>query len=169
MWSPDAATTALTGTLQTATPAALPTAGEAGQDQIRNWSCARLAVVTTPAEAGRENAHEFWVALADACAGHAVTIADMTGTVVCGHDAVTVLLMALRCTDTIGGLATARRARQARSWSILSRKSVVAMVALRGWPRRNASANFFACWYSTLPGSGGSSGLTLTSTTAGPS
>src|SRR6266567_87429 len=55
------------------------------------------------------------------------------------------------------------------SCSILSLNKVVAIVALRGWPRRNASANFLACLYSTLPGSGGSSGLTLTSTSAGPS
>src|SRR5438067_1789634 len=55
------------------------------------------------------------------------------------------------------------------SCSILSLNSVVAIVALRGWPFRKAWANFFACWYSTFPGSGGSSGLTFTSTMAGPS
>jgi hypothetical protein len=45
---------------------------------------------------------------------------------------------------------------------------VVAIVDLRGWPRRKAWANFTACLYSTLPGSGGSSGFTFTSTRAGP-
>ena len=65
-------------------------------------------------------------------------------------------------------LVKARQPGQALSWSILSRNSVVAIVALRGWPRRNASANFLACSYSTLPGIGGSSGLTFTSTSAGP-
>src|ERR1035438_8533970 len=55
------------------------------------------------------------------------------------------------------------------SCSILSRNRVVAIVVLRGCPRRNASANFLAWSYSTLPGSGGSSGFTFTSTRAGPS
>jgi len=43
---------------------------------------------------------------------------------------------------------------------------VVAIVARLGCPRRNASAKFFACSYSTLPGSGGSAGLTFASTSA---
>ena len=55
-----------------------------------------------------------------------------------------------------------------RNCWILSLSSVVAIVARCRWPRMNASAKFFACSYSTLPGSGGSTGLTSTSTSAGP-
>ena len=73
------------------------------QDKIVAWSSGWLSIVTTPAEVGSENAQEFWTALAAACASHALTIADMTGTVICGDAAVIVLLMALRRTDASGG------------------------------------------------------------------
>ena len=96
-------TAALTGALQPGTWAGRSAAAPADSNQIRVLSCGRLYMVMAPAKVGAENAQEFWVALADGCARHAVTIADMTGTVVCGHDAVTALLMTLRCTDTSGG------------------------------------------------------------------
>jgi Lrp/AsnC family leucine-responsive transcriptional regulator len=67
------------------------------------------------------------------------------------------------------GLPWAAPGPQDLSCSILSRNRVVAIVVLRGCPRRNAPANFLAWSYSTLPGSGGSSGFTFTSTRAGPS
>ena len=57
---------------------------------------------------------------------------------------------------------------QARISVILSRNNVLAMVAFRGWPAKNAFTKPLACSYSTLPGIGGSSGLTVTSTSAGP-
>jgi anti-anti-sigma regulatory factor len=76
---------------------------ETGQDQVRLRSSGGLAIVTTPGEVGSKNAQEFWEVLAEACASHPVTIADMTGTLVCGHDAVTALLMAMRRTDASGG------------------------------------------------------------------
>ncbi len=97
-------TAALTGAPQPRCRAELPvTAAATGQEPIRVWSSGLLAIVTTPAEVGSENAQDFWAALAEACASHAVSIADMTGTQRCGYDAATALLMALRCTDASGG------------------------------------------------------------------
>ena len=76
---------------------------ETAHGEIRVCSNGRLSIVTTPAEVSSDNAQAFLETLAGACPSHAVTIADMTRTLMRGHDAVTALLMALRCTDASGG------------------------------------------------------------------
>ena len=61
-----------------------------------------LTVVTAPSEVDARNVQDFWETLALACAHHTTVIVDMTGTKICGADAVVALLMALRYTDAAG-------------------------------------------------------------------
>ncbi len=105
-----------------------------------------LTVVTAPSEVDARNVQDFWETLALACAHHTTVIVDMTGTKICGADAVVALLMALRYTDAAGTdirIAASSAAAEAITSSRLPRRALAVfdtVAQAKEAPRRSAPA-----------------------------